>query len=146
LLRNGEFLLRHCRRLLSVVRTDSPQVNSAGPPIKTFGGDAFGIILNTVPSSDRLVESLDAFDELSLVAHPDGLRNLPEHLAVPSGRVAAQGLRILSFDSLYREAYMLATILIVLMILLQTGALSLGLMVDRPFIAGKARLNRKWLY
>jgi hypothetical protein len=138
LLRNGEFLLRHCRRLLSVVRTDSPQVNSAGPPIKTFGGDAFGIILNTIPSSDRLVESLDAFDELSLVAHPDGLRNLPEHLAVPSGRVAAQGLRILSFD-------MLATILIVVMILLQTGALSLGLMIDRRFITGKARLNRKWL-
>jgi hypothetical protein len=41
---------------------------------------------------------------------------------------------------------MLATILIVVMILLQTGAFSLGLMVDRRFIAAKARWNRKWLY
>jgi hypothetical protein len=41
---------------------------------------------------------------------------------------------------------MLATLLIVVMILLQTGAFSLGLMVDRRFITAKARLNRKWLY
>jgi len=38
---------------------------------------------------------------------------------------------------------MLATILIVIMILLQTGALSLGLMVDRRFITAAASLNRK---
>jgi hypothetical protein len=38
---------------------------------------------------------------------------------------------------------MLATILIVVMILLQTGALSLGLMVDRRFITAAASLNRK---
>ena len=36
---------------------------------------------------------------------------------------------------------MLATILIVVMILLQTGALSLGLMVDRRFITAAASLN-----
>jgi hypothetical protein len=88
--------------------------------------------------SDRLVESLDAFDELSLVAHPDGLRLYRNNLAFPSRRVAAQGLRIPSFD-------MLATILIVVMILLQTGALSLGLMVDRRFIIAKASLTRKSL-
>ena len=34
---------------------------------------------------------------------------------------------------------MLATILIVVMILLQTGALSLGLMVDRRFITAAAK-------
>ena len=38
---------------------------------------------------------------------------------------------------------MLATILVVVMILLQTGALSLGLMVDRRFITAAVRLNRK---
>jgi hypothetical protein len=38
---------------------------------------------------------------------------------------------------------MRATILIVVMILLQTGALSLGLMFDRRFITAAARLNRK---
>ncbi len=38
---------------------------------------------------------------------------------------------------------MLATILIVVMILLQTGALSLGLMVGRRFITEAANLNRK---
>ena len=38
---------------------------------------------------------------------------------------------------------MLATILIVVMILLQTGALSLGLMVGRRFIAEAAGGNRK---
>jgi hypothetical protein len=38
---------------------------------------------------------------------------------------------------------MLATSLIVVMILLQTGALSLGLMVDRRFITAAASLNRK---
>ena len=38
---------------------------------------------------------------------------------------------------------MLATTLIVVMILLQTGALSLGLMVDRRFITAAASLNRK---
>jgi hypothetical protein len=38
---------------------------------------------------------------------------------------------------------MLATILIVVMILLQIGALSLGLMVDRRFIIAAARLHRK---
>ena len=38
---------------------------------------------------------------------------------------------------------MLATILIVAMILLQTGALSLGLMVDRRFFTAKARLTRE---
>jgi hypothetical protein len=38
---------------------------------------------------------------------------------------------------------MLATLLIVVMILLQTGALSLGLMVDRRFISAAVSLNRK---
>jgi hypothetical protein len=38
---------------------------------------------------------------------------------------------------------MRATILIVAMILLQTGALSLGLMVSRRFITETASLNRK---
>jgi hypothetical protein len=38
---------------------------------------------------------------------------------------------------------MLATILIVVMILLQTGAFSLGLMFDLRFITAKARLIRK---
>jgi hypothetical protein len=38
---------------------------------------------------------------------------------------------------------MRATILIVVMILLQTGALSLGLMVGRRFITEAASLNRK---
>jgi hypothetical protein len=38
---------------------------------------------------------------------------------------------------------MLATFLIVVMILLQTGALSLGLMVDRRSIAAAVSLNRK---
>ena len=38
---------------------------------------------------------------------------------------------------------MLATILIVVMILLQTGALSLGLMVGRRFITEAASLNHK---
>ncbi|HEX2931242.1 MAG TPA: hypothetical protein VHV54_16075 [Candidatus Binatia bacterium] len=38
---------------------------------------------------------------------------------------------------------MLATILIVVMILLQTGALSLGLMVGRRLIAEAAGANRK---
>jgi hypothetical protein len=38
---------------------------------------------------------------------------------------------------------MLATILIVVMILLQTGALSLGLMVDRRFLTAAASLKRK---
>jgi hypothetical protein len=38
---------------------------------------------------------------------------------------------------------MLATILIVVMILLQTGALSLGLMVDRRLIASAVSFNRK---
>lgn len=28
---------------------------------------------------DHLVEALDAFDEFSLIAHPDGLKNLSEH-------------------------------------------------------------------
>jgi hypothetical protein len=37
---------------------------------------------------------------------------------------------------------MLATILIVVMILLQTGALSLGLMVGRRFITAAVSLNR----
>jgi hypothetical protein len=37
---------------------------------------------------------------------------------------------------------MFATILIVVMILLQTGALSLGLMVGRRFMTETARLNR----
>jgi hypothetical protein len=41
---------------------------------------------------------------------------------------------------------MLATILIVVMILLQTGALSLGLMVDRRFISAAVRLNGKWVH
>ena len=38
---------------------------------------------------------------------------------------------------------MLATLLIVVMILLQTGALSLGLMVDRRLIVAAVSLNRK---
>jgi len=38
---------------------------------------------------------------------------------------------------------MLATILILAMILLHTGALSLGLMVGPRFITGAARWNRK---
>jgi len=38
---------------------------------------------------------------------------------------------------------MLSTILIVVMILLQTGALSLGLRVRRKFIPAAASLNRK---
>jgi uncharacterized membrane protein len=38
---------------------------------------------------------------------------------------------------------MLATILIIVMILLQTGALSLGLMVDRRLIIAAVGLNRK---
>lgn len=38
---------------------------------------------------------------------------------------------------------MLATILIVVMILLQTGVLSLGLMIDRRFITAKTSLARK---
>jgi len=38
---------------------------------------------------------------------------------------------------------MLATLLIVVMILLQTGALSLGLMVDRRFIDAATSLIRK---
>jgi hypothetical protein len=38
---------------------------------------------------------------------------------------------------------MLATILIVVMILLQTGVLSLGLIVGRRFITAAASLNRK---
>jgi len=38
---------------------------------------------------------------------------------------------------------MLATILITVMILPQTGALSLGLMVGRRFITAAATLNRK---
>lgn len=38
---------------------------------------------------------------------------------------------------------MLETILIAVMILLQTGALSLGLMVGHRFIAAAASLNRK---
>jgi hypothetical protein len=29
--------------------------------------------------NDHLVETLDAFDELSLIAHPAGLKNLSEH-------------------------------------------------------------------
>jgi hypothetical protein len=41
----------------------------------------------TVPSCDRLVESFDAFAELSLVAYPDGLRNLSEHLPFPKYRL-----------------------------------------------------------
>ena len=41
---------------------------------------------------------------------------------------------------------MLATILIVVMILLQTGALSLGLMVDRRFITAAASSYRKSAY
>jgi hypothetical protein len=40
---------------------------------------------------------------------------------------------------------MLATILIAMMILLQTGALSLGLMVDRRFITAAVSLKRKSL-
>jgi len=38
---------------------------------------------------------------------------------------------------------MLATILIVVMILLQTGVFSLGLMLGRQFITEAVRLNRK---
>ena len=38
---------------------------------------------------------------------------------------------------------MRATILIVVMILLHTGALSFGLMADRRFITAALRLNRK---
>jgi len=38
---------------------------------------------------------------------------------------------------------MLATLLIVVMILLQTGALSLGLMVDLRLIVAAVSLNRK---
>ena len=38
---------------------------------------------------------------------------------------------------------MLATILIVVMILLQTGALSLSFMIDRRFITAVVRLKRK---
>jgi hypothetical protein len=38
---------------------------------------------------------------------------------------------------------MLATILIVVMILLHTGALSLGFMADRRFITAAVSLNRK---
>lgn len=38
---------------------------------------------------------------------------------------------------------MLATALIVVMILLQTGALSLGLMVDRRLISAAANMKRK---
>ena len=41
---------------------------------------------------------------------------------------------------------MRATFLIVVMILLQTGALSLGLMVDRRFIAAAVRLNGRWVH
>ena len=52
----------------------------------------------------------------------------------------AQGLRILSIDR-HTEERMLATILIVVMILLQTGAMSLGLMVGRRFITAAASLN-----
>ena len=54
----------------------------------------------------------------------------------------AQGLRLVNFVALQRSG-MLATILIVVMILLQTGALSFGLMVDRRFITAAASLNRK---
>jgi hypothetical protein len=46
-----------------------------------------GVVHRTVPSYDRLVESFDAFDELSLVAYPDGLRNLSEHLPFPEYRL-----------------------------------------------------------
>ena len=41
-----------------------------------------------------------------------------------------------------KRSAMLATILIIVMILLQTGALSLGLMVDRRFIALASSANR----
>jgi hypothetical protein len=51
----------------------------------------------------------------------------------------AQGLRILSF----KRRDMRATILIVVMILLQTGVLSLGLMVGRRFITEAASVKRK---
>jgi hypothetical protein len=55
----------------------------------------------------------------------------------------ARGLRLLTLDSPFGESYMLATLLIVVMILLQTGALSLGLMVDRRLIVAAMSLNRK---
>jgi hypothetical protein len=41
---------------------------------------------------------------------------------------------------------MLATLLIVVMILLQTGALSLGIMVGRRIITAKASVSRRWFY
>ena len=64
-----------------------------------------GIVHRTVPSYDRLVESLDAFDDLSLVAYPDGLRNLSRTFTFSSIQLVAQSLRILSIDSSLEERY-----------------------------------------
>jgi hypothetical protein len=44
--------------------------------------------------SDGLVETLDAFDALSLPVHPGGLKTPAEHLVFPSERVVARGLRM----------------------------------------------------
>jgi hypothetical protein len=44
---------------------------------------------------DCLVERLDAFDDLCLIAHPNGLKNISEHLAFSSRKVAAHGLPLI---------------------------------------------------
>lgn len=99
-------------------------------------------LLRTVPSYDRLVESLDAFAGVSLIALPIGFNKSVGTFTFSSKQIVAQALRLLNFDRC-RRIYMLATILIVLMILLQTGALSLGLMMDRRFITPAAGSKRK---
>jgi hypothetical protein len=103
---------------------------------------AAGIVQHTVLSYDRLVESFDAFAELSLVAYPGELRNLSEHLPFLNTGCGTR-LADAQLGSSLQRSGMLATILIVVMILLQTGALSLGLMVGRRFITEAASLNRK---
>jgi hypothetical protein len=76
----------------------------------------------------RLVESLDAFD--GPFSFPsDGLKKLSGHPAFSFRQGAAQGLRIVSSDRCAEACAQ--PFLIVVMILLQTGVLSLGLMVDR---------------
>jgi hypothetical protein len=106
----------------------------------------YHVLANLSPNQSMflgLVESFDAFDEFSLVAYPDGVKKSIRTLPFPTRQVVAQGLRILSIDSPLQRSDMLATILIVVMILLQTGALSLGLMVGRRFVIEAASLNRK---
>ena len=64
-----------------------------------------GACHGTFPSSDRLVESLDAFDAPTLHAYVDQLKHLSEHLAFFARQGMAQGLRRFSLDRLFEAQY-----------------------------------------